>query len=260
MASRIQRIEWGSGHRYAVDGERVPGVTSVLGNALPKHALPYWYAKQAAAWAVDHLELVTALGEEAWVKQATGAPQDSANKAANRGRDVHSHALALLAGEAPDVAPDALPFVEQAAHFLDRWGVRQIAAERPCANVRFPGYHYAGTFDLLAEMGGAVWMLDYKTGSGPYNNHALQLAAYAACEFWQVDPDHDEPMPPIDRLAFVMLREDSWQVIPVKADHTRLVKYFYRCMDIAQFHTNTSGRDPRWEILGPPVSAPESVA
>jgi hypothetical protein len=253
MTSRITRREWGSGHTYALDGQRVPGVTSVLNNALPKHALPNWYAKQAAFWAATHRELWETLGEDAWTREATAAARDEADRAANRGRAVHTHALELLAGETPDVTPDALPFVEQAARFLDDFDARALVAEMPCANTT---YRYCGTFDVIARLSdGATWLLDYKTGSGPWNNHALQLVAYYACDIVQITEDEDRPMPKIDRCGFVMLREDHYQLIPLKADPVKMFPYFARCLDIAAFHTNTSGREPKWEWQGEPIRA-----
>lgn len=251
--TRLRKRPWGSGHTYAWDGHRLPGVTSVL-NVMNKRALPDWYAKQAAGWAATHVDLLTALGDDAWVRQATAAPRDVANKAADRGRDTHSHAMALLSGETPDVAPDVLPYVEQAARFMDEWNVVEIAAERPCVNTQ---WRYAGTFDLVCKLrDGATWLLDYKTGKGPYNTHGLQNAAYSACDLFQIDDDHDAPMPHVDRLGMVMLRPDHYEVIPVTADPARLVAYFYRAMDLAAFDTNTSGQNPRWPIFGEPMGVP----
>ena len=49
---------------------------------------------------------------------------------------------------------------------------------------------YGGTCDLIAELDGEVWLLDWKTGSSVatpdgtvYRDHRLQLAAYANAEF-----------------------------------------------------------------------------
>ena len=63
-------------------------------------------------------------------------------------------------------------------------------------------------------------------------------------------------MPTIDKMGFVMLRRDGWDLIPVTGDQSVLAAYFFRCMDIAAFHKNTSGREPRWEILNGPLTPP----
>ena len=44
-------------HRYKLDGQWVPGVTTLIGKGLPKPALPYWSAKTVAEWVADNPDL-----------------------------------------------------------------------------------------------------------------------------------------------------------------------------------------------------------
>ena len=39
-------------------------------------------------------------------------------------------------------------------------------------------YNYAGTIDLICEMDGKVWLIDYKTGQDVWPEHELQISAY----------------------------------------------------------------------------------
>ena len=50
-----RRVNSGRGHRY-VDayGRKVPGVTTVIGNGVPKPALVGWAARTTAAYAIDY--------------------------------------------------------------------------------------------------------------------------------------------------------------------------------------------------------------
>jgi len=40
-------------------------------------------------------------------------------------------------------------------------------------------YKFGGTPDLLAEIDGVNWLIDFKTGSGIYDDYIIQLAGYA---------------------------------------------------------------------------------
>jgi hypothetical protein len=49
----IERRNHGRGHSYLVDGQKLPGVTTIL-NTLPKNALVEWAGKTTANYAVDY--------------------------------------------------------------------------------------------------------------------------------------------------------------------------------------------------------------
>ena len=51
--TETKRRNHGRGHSYLLDGEKVPGVTTLISNGFPKSALINWAARTVAARAVD---------------------------------------------------------------------------------------------------------------------------------------------------------------------------------------------------------------
>jgi len=254
-----------AGHAYALDGERIPSVTSIIGHAYAKPGLQWWAAGEAAQWAAGHVDLLALDGEEAWIKNATRAHLESRNRKAYRGTQAHADAQGLLSGEPVEIAAEYEPLARQAADFMDTWRVREIASERPCANVR---WKYGGTFDLIAELAdGRTWLLDWKTGKGPYAEQSLQLAGYASCDFYQDKDGNDQPMPVIERMGFVMLSDTAWDLVPVDEtpphDRETLIKTFACMVPVSRFAANTTRNSDgiaAWPVLGEPLPSSAAVA
>lgn len=254
-----------AGHAYALDGSRIPSVTTITGK-LDKPALKWWAAKEAATWAATHRDAVDVLGEDEWIKQATAAHNRTRKLKADHGTDVHAYTRAVTRGEAVDVPDDLADEVRQAVKFMDAWGVQEIAAERPCFNT---AWRYGGTFDLLARMAdGNTWLLDWKTGTGPYPEWSLQGVGYASCDTYQDDDGNDQPMPTVDRVGFVMLSPAGWDLVPVIAwdkptERDRLFGIFTRLIGVNAFvewSTPNSNGHAAWAVLGEPMPSPTVVA
>ena len=184
--TRIQRS--GNGHSYYLDGEKVPGVTTILSNGIPKPGLIGWAANTVADVVVNGLataragdgrtrivadELVKELLEwnETRGNHAVKVPKASAlprlelakilssiryrdvDEAANKGTAVHGLAEKLARGE-EIVVPEGLEgHVESYLRFLEEWDPRNALLERVVVSRR---WRYMGKLDLLAEFPG-VW-------------------------------------------------------------------------------------------------------
>lgn len=262
MTSRITVSR--QGHAYALDGSRIPSVTTITGR-LDKPALMWWAAREAAQWAATHVDLLPAVGESEWVESATKAHKRTRKIKADHGTDVHAGARAVTRGEPVEIPDELADEVKQAVAFLDAWGVQEIAAERPCYN---DTWRYGGRFDLLATMAdGNTWLLDWKTGKGPYPEWALQAAGYASCDYYQDDDGNDMRMPRIDRLGFVLLSPSGWDLVPVVAwdqarDRERLVEVFNRLIGVNAFvewSTPNAQGQAAWPVLGEPMPTPSGV-
>jgi hypothetical protein len=206
-------------HRYTLDGQWVPGVTTLIGKGLPKPQLMYWSAKTVAEWVADHPgladQMAEAGGRNPFVAFLKAVPWQKRDDAAVRGTDVHALAEKLVHGEAVDVPEHLTGYVSGYVDWLDRFQPEALWTERPVANRR---WHYAGTFDLIANLMGETWLLDVKTASGVYGDNAIQLAAYKGAEFL-VDHDGSEiPMPHIDRLGILHVQDGETQLYPVKPE------------------------------------------
>ena len=190
-------------HRYKLDGEWVAGVTTLIGKGLPKPSIPYWAARQVAEFVADHPDVVEEVKRLGGRGPAVGflkeIPWQKRDDAAVRGTEIHAH------GEAVEVPEHLAGRVQGYVDWLDAHQPEVIATEKGCASRE---WQYAGTFDLIARLDGAVWLLDLKSSKGVYGSMALQLAAYGHAEFY-VDGNVEVPMPPIDRYGVLHVTEDG---------------------------------------------------
>lgn len=214
---RLKRRNYGKGHGYTIDGQKVSGVTTVL-NTLPKDALINWAATATADAALDRWDELAAMTPSVRHKTLVGARWEINKEATTRGTKIHDLGEKLSHGEQVEV-PDALLGPVQAyARFLDKWDVTVLATEAPCGHT---GAKYAGTLDAVAtigKLGDEPVMLDLKTGRGVYESTALQLAAYVECDLWQPDgPDSEQPMPELGTTMYVAhILADDVLLLPVE--------------------------------------------
>jgi|KBSMisStandDraft_5_1062788.scaffolds.fasta_scaffold38380_5 hypothetical protein len=255
MSSRVT-FTGGRFHRYSLDGDWVPSVTSVTGKVGDKGGLVGGAAKEVAAWAAIHVDELPQLGEAEWRKAASGSYRRAWDAARDHGTLVHTLAESLVYGHplpAEDEAglpwpDDAYASAQQLASFMDAWQVDPVAHE---AAVYHETDRWAGRLDLIADMSGGRWLLDYKTGaSGIWPETSLQLAAYAHATHIVRNGD-DWPMPHIDRAAAVWVRPSDWQLIPV-AIGDAVYDVFRHAMHVAAW-----AKLDRDQSVGAPLPVPE---
>lgn len=205
-------------HRYRMDKKHVSGVTTILGKALPKPALPRWAAKQVAQYVADHEEDVATLRAMSPAKLAAAlsqTPWDTRDEAGVRGTEIHALAQRIVHGEAVEVPERLTTYVDDFVRFLDTWSADPILTEKSVGNRRL---WYAGRPDFIGRVGGcfggAVTLLDWKSSKGVYGETALQTGAYARAEFWvpDDDPDDEQPLPEVERIGVVHLTPEGTRV------------------------------------------------
>lgn len=240
MSSRCQRIEKSRGaiqwHEYAIDGHEALGVTSVLGKAIDKPGLRYWYAQQGVLWAMeqDQQELRD-MDPRKLATLARGAPDARRDHAAREGTTLHAYADALGTGQEIEPDSELAGRAQLIADFLDRWQVRVLASELVVWHERLG---YAGTLDVIADLyvpdeGWQRWLLDYKTGAGVYPEVCLQMAAYryATHCVWQGE---DRAMAEVQRCGVVHVTAAGAALKPIRASHEELAT-FTACLDVARW-------------------------
>ncbi len=183
--TRIQRA--GNGHSYYLDGEKVPGVTTILSNGIPKPGLIGWAANTVADVVVNGLstarggdgrtrivadDLVRDLlewnasrghhavkvGSEALPRLALAKILSSVryrdvDEASGKGTTVHRIAEKLARGETVEIPEDVAGHVESYLRFLEEWDPRAALLERVVVNRR---WGYMGKLDLIADFPG-LW-------------------------------------------------------------------------------------------------------
>lgn len=242
----IRRRNYGRGHAYEDEQGRVPGVTTILGNGVPKPALVNWAANTTAEYAVDHWDELSQEGPAARLKTLQKARYADRDAAANRGTQVHGLGEKLVVGEQVDVPDELAGHVESYVRFLDEWEPEPIIVEGVIVSRRF---RYAGTFDLIADIGGERWLLDLKTSrSGIFGEVALQLAAYRYADAVLVDGE-EQPVPEVTRTGAVHVRADGYDLIPVTAgpEQFRAFRYVQQVADFCEHSRELVG-----DALTPP--------
>jgi hypothetical protein len=126
---------------------------------------------------------VTTILKDAGLINVDWFTQDSREK----GSAVHELAARFANGERYDDKGREIAGLEY-LNALEAWFVKTGAYPLATENMidhTVNGIRYAGTYDLLADIKGKRWLVDYKTGAEA-KWHKAQLAAYAL----KVNPDY----------------------------------------------------------------------
>lgn len=225
-------------HRYRLDGKSVKSVTGIIGGGIPKPALAYWAANQAAeaasAWAYDLKQTgddwaLQSIDRESLYETWRKAPWQARDKAAVRGTAVHALAEQLVHGADVDVPDELVPYVDGYARFLDDWEVQPILTEKSVAH---RGLWFAGRFDLIASspylQDRAPVEIDLKTSNGVYADTAIQCAAYARAEFYvdDSDPDTEHALPDVAATYVAHVTADGTHLFELSPDRAHIDQSF----------------------------------
>lgn len=153
---------------YKVNGKRVPGVTTILGNFTNPGGLVFWAFKQGK----EHPEWNDPYGGGA---AEIGTVCHSMVEQWIHGDDPNV-ALAVLDNE-PEKRAGALKAYENFLEWWDMTGLRISATEVPitCS----AGGGYGGTLDAIAlDRQDRVCVIDWKTSKSIYPDNLCQVAAY----------------------------------------------------------------------------------
>lgn len=215
----IKRRNHGGGHSYyevddAGNETKIPGVTTLLGDGIPKGGLTNWAAGEAAQYAITNWDALAGKGLLERAKDIQFAWQRTRDAAAGKGTRIHQIAERLLRGERVDKPDELAGHVEACVRFLDEYQVHGVVSEATVVNRAIP---YAGTLDLVADMLGHRYLIDWKTGKSVYSEACLQLAAYAHAEHYVAEDGAEHPVGElgIERAAVVHLRADGFDVYPM---------------------------------------------
>lgn len=260
----LKRINYGRGHGYKIDGQKVDGVTTIIKDGLPKPALMYWSARTVAEYVADNLDQVAGMGDmgrASIVAALKEIPWTKRDQAAAKGTEVHALAERIANGEEVEVPDELAGYVEACVAFLDDYQVETIRIEAPVGSRR---WRYGGTADLLAAATlpdgtrvRAVW--DYKTSaSGIWPDVSLQLAAYRNAEMYLDANDAEQDLAALDlsETAYaVWLRSDGYDVYPVQVGEAAF-KTFQHMAYVARRTNDKTGLMKGW--LGAALPSVES--
>lgn len=251
----VRRRENNKGHLYFDDDGKLDGVTTLIGNGLPKPALINYAANVTASYAIDHWEQLHQEPVSERVRKLKGARFSERDAAARRGTEVHQLAERLLNGEEVEVPDELAGHVEAYVRFLDQWKPRPVLVETVVASRR---WRYAGTLDAVVDLpdDGQRMIVDLKTNrSGIFPETALQLAAYRFAEVYLDTDGNEQPMSELGIVGAlgVWLRADGYDVYEITADETQHNKFLH-VATVARWAKDSRG------LIGESMPAPEVIS
>jgi hypothetical protein len=250
----IRKIRSGRGHKYVdSEGNRVPGVTTIIGEALAKPALIDWAARTTAEHAIDNWDRLSCVTPSMRLTELKGARWKKTSEASVKGVKVHALADRMVRGEVVEAPPHLVPYLKGYANWLDATGVEAVMTE---TMVWDPIIGYCGTFDaLLRWPDGRLELADIKTGAGIYLETALQLAAYIAAPLVIIDGQAIAQLDDFTGAAIHVTTEGT-NHMPVDAGEQAL-NAFLACKTLYDWKhgddpigpATVVGTQPRWRVV-----------
>jgi hypothetical protein len=210
-----RRINRGSGHSYTLDGDKISGATTIIGDGFPKPALVGWAANVTADCVLDRWQELLELTPSERDKLLRRARFDHRDEAAERGKAAHTLIQRLTRGEEVEPSDELKGYVDAYLQFVKEWAPKEILVEAPIFSLE---YHYAGTLDVIADLAdGRRWLLDFKTGKNVYTDVALQLAAYRYADVYLDEDGELKPMVNVEACGVVWIQDGLYELRPVDA-------------------------------------------
>jgi hypothetical protein len=209
-------------------------------DVLDKPALTKWHREQVAQAAVTHADRLVVDRDAGNLEAAVAFLLNVRTEGTNsreRGTRIHAALESVLRREPVAVEDRDTPAVAGARAWLNEHHVQPIEVEAFLINETAG---YGGTCDLIAEIDGETWLLDWKSSKSVawpngnvYDEMRLQLAAYARAEFIARPGDPDRyQLPEITRHGIVHVTDGGTKLYPAdvnEADWTafRAALYLY---------------------------------
>ncbi|MFE7624258.1 PD-(D/E)XK nuclease family protein [Streptomyces sp. NPDC057509] len=244
------------GSRFYVNPDdsriKVPGVTSII-DQLPKDFLKYWAVKLTAEACVDNRDVWIPLAErdpKGAIDYLKGVHRRVSGDAADIGSAAHTLFERLIRGEVVHdrhVHVDVKPHVRWFREWLEEMQPELVYAEE---TVWSDAHAYAGSFDLIAKVGGELVMIDFKTSKAVYDSVALQLAAYRyADRILLSDTGESVDVPAMAGGAVLHVRPEGWQFVPLTCDEDVFQKF------LALREVFDWSREQSKDVVGKPIAS-----
>ncbi len=262
-------------HKYLVDEQEIPSVTTIMDEVCSKRTA-YARAAMVASRAQSLGEMLDAgesvidldtgeaispltfLKNAEWLRNEVGV---QLGRAAGRGTVTHLFLEAWGREECTDFT-DVPHWVENTVTdrridcdvdettgyclallgWLGENDVRVLATETPVVNFTLD---YIGTADGWVAVGDEVWLIDIKTSKGSSITHGYQLAAYLNAEYSIAGGQGicDLEVPPVpDRLVNLLVQHGS--VRPREWTKKQIPELFAGFTACKQVYDQTSGVNP----------------
>lgn len=215
-------------HKYYVNGQEVPGATTVTGVIDKSNALKWWAVNHARDYILENMEPGEEYDEKDINNLAQGARlahQSDSSDAKVVGTVVHSFAedwiqSKLNGKEEPDlpVNDEARESAQRFLDWVDSNDVEFLATEQI---VFHPMFGYAGTYDCKAIVNGNRLIIDFKTSKRLYDEYDLQATGYLKAE-QQRKPDEN-----LDGYSIIRFPKSGADFeVKIETDYDQIIQHW----------------------------------
>ena len=226
----------------------LPSVTNIIG-ILDKPQLTKWKMREVAKAAIA---IPGPQGEEPverFADRAIEAAMSQVGEAADLGSRIHAAIENLMRGSAEEPSEELKPYVKPVLDWMRQVGVKVTHSEIVLVNAV---HGFAGRVDALFTWGdgfGKMGICDFKTKKTKpdekveaYDEHTLQLAAYAATHY---GPEHLQHV--VAANLFISSTEPG-RLEVVKHDKAKLVAAYEAFTQMCAVWRFRKGYDPRPDV------------
>ena len=248
---------------YELNGIQYPSVTTITG-ILDKPALLQWASNCAVDFVREHLsemyDPTNAHKAEDILTQASKAYTVKRDTAADAGTQCHHAIQMYIAGMDPYPSLQCEEAKNGFQAFLsweEKNHVEWLESEVEVFSVE---HGYAGRFDAIARINGHVYLIDFKTSKGVWDEQKWQVCAYRQA----YNEGLAEGQPSIENLAILHLNKETAEptFVPVETNIDRYTRLFNALVDVYYLLANRRLKNNPFvdRAKKPYVTIPEMIA